>query len=797
MVYSNIGEFNNSQEPYRNLAKPQVSCATVSSFNNNVVSSKSNITLSKPNQSSVWFNNSVDILKGVEKPKVIVGSSSVEGWFNNLYSNDHYYTMGDWSVGVFDLANKIVLLQYPEYSIEQVREELLWPTLTYNWFDNSVPSINTPLQFTNIPWGDGSDILQFSINFPAESLELQTNVAAIDKNNCVGISVFATPPIKGRDLLDYQYVIELNKYNLELQSWLGGSTLKVLETQSEVLPDRTERLNTQYIVKYPSKDSLGLQSAFVFNDTDPLEVTAEVSGVNNREAIDIQYTRAYNVQEGLEVQNEVLPDVVSILGKQVKVYVDIEGTLDVQSTFVWNDSSSLDLQYKKVYNIPSEVNLQALIPSVTNSNSVDMSWYATPPIDTDSKADISYKVDYTTSDSVDVAVNVDRFIQWSSLDIMWLQDAKIEYPLDISVLTVVESKALLQGRVVPYGSNLTSAQMKLLATHKSNLEVGFDVVVTKEEVLNSQASVIINTSDAIELCVWNDVWKEYNLDTQINVEEVTKGRSVDLQCILKETIEEYLEEQVNVVVNTDSSIEVSAMVDVAKAYPLDLSTFVSVCKEYGLDMKYAISEITKSNPMDLQFDILDLVYYMLYEGYNLVPWWSDGLGKWDTTVERNWDKEDTSSTMADNLVQQLNDLELDVEVSEMLDVGTRNFMYYQNLLNAGLSNNVLKLVNMSGTSKYLTLGKSKRDKESTITLLKGDNVFFYDGAKDRFNEAIRSNLGEKLAHAVVWKPKIGEWYRLEDDFDLYFYEDVGGKSMPMPYVFILNVSEDCTIQIER
>jgi hypothetical protein len=223
---------------------------------------------------------------------------------------------------------------------------------------------------------------------------------------------------------------------------------------------------------------------------------------------------------------------------------------------------------------------------------------------------------------------------------------------------------------------------------------------------------------------------------------------------------------------------------------------VAVNADYGLGIEIDIPEVTVNKLMELQLEVLDLVYYMIYEGYNIVPWWSDGVGHWDDTLVKDWDKTDTSNTRADNLVQQLSDIGLAVDVQEMQDIGTKNFLYYQTLINTDLNNKVLKLVNTTSTEKYLTLGKSKRG-SGTFDLQVGNNVFFYDGIEDMFDVAVRDQIGDKIVHTLKWIPQDGKWIRFTDDTDLYFYEDVAGSVVPMPYIFIINVDTDCTINIDR
>jgi len=840
MHYSSTGEFNNSRVAYK-VPVQELSAATISSFTNNITVAKSELLIGTTggwslfNNSMIpsttrttlvvgigstvawydngaantkqtllmgyltsgfaWFDNSVDN-NGGDKPKVTVGKTSTQAWFNNAYESNFAYAIGNWSVGVFDLENNISLLQYDEYNFDAIKADLLWPELTFNWFDNSVPSTKAMLQFRNIPWGFGLDHLQFSIRFPKLDLPIQYDIADVSKKEYLENQFFATPPHDDDANLELQSEIELDKFNLEIQLRDGKTLDRVMENQLEVLHDRIDSLDLQNMLIASGEDTLEMQHKVHKEQFDNIEKQFNIDKFKLNTNIELQFKRAYLDNASIELQNEVLKDRKEMLDIQLFNSANVNYSLDMQNIVSWPTTSTVELQFKRAYKTNENLDVQVDVPNMSTLYKVENQFFATPPIPADVNLEMQFKLNYNTTYSQEIEYNVDKFINDAKLNMQWIQSAAYEGTIDVSYMTLIESVVKIQGRIIPIGNALTSAQMKLLSTLKSPLEIQFSNEVSKNFNLDKTFNISVEHDSSLDTQSFASVNMNYAMPIQIPVENITKNCNLDVQYVLREDIDESMEVSNMTVIEMDSSLEITVFNEVAKGAPIELQTFVAICKEYNLDMQHTVTEITKDENLELQFDILDLVYYMMYEGYNLLPWWSDGKGHWDQSIDKNWDKEDTDFTTADNLVEQLNNLDLDIEVGETLDVGTKNFMYYREFMNCRLDNRVLKLINKN-EKKYLTLGKSKRDKSDTFEFAEGDNVFFYDGLEETFNAAVRDQIEDKITHTLKWLPQTGKWNRFTEDTEVYFYEDIDGKEMPMPYVFIVNVTEDCSISINR
>ena len=769
--------------------------STTAWYDNGVNTSKQFVMMS-PFGVSDWFDNSID--PGLDVRAVLtLGACSPVSEFNNAYDSSYYSMIGEWSTGVFDLPNNIAMLMYDEYNYDAVKADLVWPDLTFNWFDNSIPSIGRNIQHRLIPWGYRYDNIQFSINFPEAPLEHQVDIPALGKEYDLDVQVFGTPPIATDEVLELQSATELDKYHLEIQLRDGVVLDRLVEVQLETKRERTERLNKQWTVVESGEDTLDVQSKMVYKDSSVLEISNEVA-VEKPYGLGMQYKHTYNDYSITELQLEVLEDRIELLQIQQKNAASLNYGLELGFTVAWDTTESMEVEFVGGILDGAWLEVQYEQSAYIVDSKLEVEFYGTPPIDYDNSLELQSLVQYTGTEVLELEWNVDRFIAYEGLEHQWLQSAKDDQALEVTFMSTIEAKISTQAKLVPWGYGNLRGQMALYATLTQGLELGFDTSVDIDSPLEVQIATEVDTTVELEECVFVSIEDEDVLEVQVNASELTKEYEVGIQYTLNERIDKSLEQCAAVVIEMDSMLEVCTDTIVTKSYVLETQIDVSsIWKDEWLDVQYDVGYITVDEVLDIQYDVLDLVYYMLYNGYNLVPWWSDGLGHWDQSLDKDWDKDDLDSTMADNLVAQLNDLELDVEVGEMIDVGTRNFMYYRELLNTTLSNKVLKLLHKDADKKYLTLGKSKKDKTATIEFKVGDNVFFYDGKEEMFNAAVRDQLGDKLVHTLVWKPQTGEWERFTGDREVYFYEDVNGKEMPMPYVFIVNVSEDCEIEIKR
>jgi hypothetical protein len=781
-----------------------------------------------------WFNYSEEsffwnTLSNVrEVPKVFEFGTTSIAWFDNSSVPVKEVVAGTWSLGVFEFDQYVSYLTEDTYDYEAIIPDLLYPELEYNWFDNSVPSIKQFHQNYVIPWGYGNEFLQFSLHFPAYKMDTQIDVAKVAKEFELGVQNETFIPQAGTSTLDISVLHDLNKDYLHVQYAVGTPLRRSLELQGDVLHDFWFDMDIQLGIVYDTDTDLQVQYLTGFEDSDSVDIQADMMSTVSDEGLEIAMRKVYNTDDMLDIAMYVDEEVVYKLDTQYVVYGDSDNTVDIQLPVYppRDDEVDLGLQYQKVQNEASQLDIQSKVRFTTNvildiQSEVDSDrseylgvqmpvYPRTPedfkldtqvtvyvPVPTDDSLGIQYKKVTVVEEALDTAFNIDRFNYTTDLGIQYTQSLADDFKLEVTYMTMIESAIGQETYVIPYGYGATAAQAFVRSVSYENLGVQANVSVIKEYPLDVQNKTLVNTEDSVDIQMFNAVNREYSLDVQAyNV--VEKDFGLDFQNLVYLTDEWQMELSAFLSVNAEYSMPIQyGPSEINYNVPLELQAFNSVIKDFILDTQGNVAYIDTKESLDISLDILDLVYYMMYEGYNLIPWWSDGLGNWDNSVDKNWSKTE-DATMADNLIQQLNDIGDDVpEEFEMLNPAERNFKKYCGLINTSLSNNVVKLYRSRPDKKYLTLGKSKRSEASTVEFKAGANVFFYDGIEETFNAAVRDKISNIIDYVVVWLPEYSEWELVEDDHPVYFYEDIDGKELPMPYVFIVHTTGDGTIEIER
>lgn len=773
----------------------------VSMFDNSVVKDKQFIILNT-DKTTRWFDNSVNVFNGSTKPSIpITGPSTSPAWFDNNNRGAFDFAMGTASKGVFDIFSNISRLSDELYGYDQIVADLDYPELGYNWFDNSVPSYKVVGQSKLIPWGFGKTDYQFSYRFPAYDMGLQVDVIGLEKPNELELQTFATPPLDADVLLDISAETEINKYRLEMQFSKGKKLSRLLGLQGEMTKDRTHFQEMQFATEFTEDGSLELGFGKVQVEGRPLEVQNNVDNILLADPLGLQYSRVRHDSDNIELQGDVLSERVERLQLQSVIKVGKDNPLELQASKVAVDDEPLELQYTRAFKGDSELGVQVNVDELLVTSPLELQWFATPPVPSSDALELQYQKVTEGSDALEVQFDIDRFITDTGLEISWLQSAKLDAPLEIEFESMQEMKVRFQGRVVPLGQTDVLGQARVLPVSYSDLELQADVTVVKEYALEVQNNTVIVTENVLEV-QGNvaEVNKDYSVDIQA-YNSVDKNFALALQYLLDERVDNQLELQSNASIEMERSLDISADVaELNKWYGLNTQLNVShITKNNGLEIQGSISHITTKLELGLQLDVLDLVYYMLYEGYNIVPWWSDGKGQWDANVDKNWIKNDEATTAGNGIRQQLDDMGLiSPDEFEMFDVKTRNFMYYNKLLDntVDVKDSIVRLQH-TGDKRHLTLGKSKKDTVDTIELKEGKNIVFYDGVEETFDTAIRQHIADKVEHTLVWDPHSNEWELFWEDKPVYFYEKVNGKELAMPYVFVIVAKEDCTIPVLR
>jgi hypothetical protein len=297
---------------------------------------------------------------------------------------------------------------------------------------------------------------------------------------------------------------------------------------------------------------------------------------------------------------------------------------------------------------------------------------------------------------------------------------------------------------------------------------------------------------------------DYFLNLEANVKGINKSYELALEFLSIQDTDIPLDIEVDTVINEDYFLNIEYYIEkLNKDYNLPLEYFCSINKSVYLNLEAFVN--TVSVTMNLEFDILDLVYYFIRKGHNILPWnYSDGTGNWDKDANKNWNKTDDLSTFDNSFKQQLDDLNITVPSSLIFsDNKQENFGYIMPGTidnNIELKNKMLYYENLDD-SYTLVMGKRKKGTE-TIELKTGENLVIWDGAYSKnnpktFESEIKEQIKDQLVSAMYYNQKTGLWKLYTSDFELYYTIVVNDVEQPIPYIINIKVSEDCSFDINR
>jgi hypothetical protein len=281
-----------------------------------------------------------------------------------------------------------------------------------------------------------------------------------------------------------------------------------------------------------------------------------------------------------------------------------------------------------------------------------------------------------------------------------------------------------------------------------------------------------------------------------------------MEYVQKISMDKSIDIEFNSVINYNTELSIEYFIErLEHDYNLGIEYFISPSHDFSLDIELFIGTVSKA--FNFEIDVLDLVYYFIRKGYNIIPWnYSDGRGNWDSTINKNWNKMNTEyTTFANGFINQINDKNLTIpNIINYSDKKQENFgclIKDINNTNLSLSDKFLYYENVD--NEYtLVMGKRKREPSEIVYLSKGENLIIWDGIykaskPPMFNEHIKPFIEDKINNVQFWDQRKGTWTMIKDEFDhpLYFEYLLDGSLQSMPFVMNINVTDDCSFEIKR
>lgn len=621
-------------------------------------------------------------------------------------------------------------------------------------FNNNMPSMSTAYQMRIIPWGYGTAIYEMAINFPQYKLNVEVDVPFISTGYTANLETALYLPVDEYRTLntEWQTTFMYSTLNIEMGQITAADKYNL---NSEVLATRAQpnyRLNSEVMVFLAREKPLTVEADIGWEYYPNTEF---FSSINKDFVLNQEFMVYKEKDKTLNTQYEMVYHDVDTIQSEVDVY-GINMDSQVQSEFnIINITQPkyLNTQFEMVYIEPTYLNTEVDVENITQSTVFNLEGLYQAVYDTKLNIEVDKSVDISVYYQLKVAPIKVRDVVYQLLIIATLDD-KLNVEIDVDNISA------------QYRINLEANIVRILDEH---FNTEFTTDITSNSTINTQADVGIN------------------LDTPLNAEFMTEL-----------TIQDVLNSEFWIDFTTEKMVNVEAFVEsVTKNEHLNVQVDTEIQAYIQLVVEAFVDTI--STGIALEFDVLDLVYYFMRRGYNIIPWIYSALtGYWDTNSTKNWNKDEVPTTVESGLLNQLQDLGL--IKPECITLSDRNFDNYgmvipleNKFINSEIGDRFTMFESVNDDT-VIVLGR--RSVKPSTTIKAGRNIYVYEGTYDSsnelmFNDIVRPQLNHECI--MVWNPLSGTWKNITnplEDHPLYFKYEYDGQEHMMPYIFILESNED-------
>ena len=507
----------------------------------------------------------------------------------------------------------------------------------------------------------------------------------------------------------------------------------------------------------------------------------------------------------------------------------------------------LDFEFKNVYHNLENINLEINTSEIYKDYGSNFEFN---PNEIYKNYNINYEFKniFSGTSELNLEINTPEIYKNYGSNFETLVYANTNYKLNFEVLRFQEKRVDIQSYVISLKYKDIIIQININAF--VNAELPFEVNVPELpgfRTIDIESNIEINTNDYINFeSSIPEIWKDYSLNIEFNPNEILKdyganyefkniynssdninfeSKSViekDFTLALETYVEinknyeltlEYLAElpfdlgidfESKTVINTETQLEIEYNIEaIQKDFGFNIESYIEINKDYSFNIEAFIDEVSKH--FHFEFDDLDLVYYVISKGYNILPWnYSDGTGFWDINSNKNWNKTEDITTIQNGLLNQLSDKGLNIpDLIQYSDKYLDSFGVFIPGKSKDMNIQDSLLYFESSEDFTLVLGKRKKDPIETVELKEGNNLLIYDGEFSVNNiptfDIIRNQISDFYKYCSIWDQKKCIWKTIKDNqnHELFFIENIDNQEQPIPYILMINVTEDCLFEIKR
>lgn len=659
--------------------------------------------------------------------------------------------------------------------------------------------------------------------------------------------------------LDYEYSkIPGQIYPLNLEFIMSFLDTKYLQFENKVVFMSDETLNLEMGMDEVSRfGKLQLEYLYGLEDIPELslEFITEYSGHLDFQTLVFAQTHSNVNFEFVKV----LPGYIDYNFEYKSIFIDTKNINFESYTEIWKDyklntefyidriDRKLNFEYKNVYIDNDNINLEMNIHELWKNYSINFESNIYE-IYKDYNLSLEFKNIEIDNEILNLEGNVRDIRDINIVNFETLVFADTKYLFNFEVSRFEEKRVDIQSYVVPlkYKDTLIQININAFAEPELAFEVNVPELPGATEInFESKTEIDKNYNISFENNI-PTIWKIESVDIEVNVEdintdvnlnyefknvyidddninfesktvidssdninfesytEIDKNFILSLEYIAELPFDLGIDFESKTVIDSKTQLEIEYAIDsLSKDYNFNIESYIEIDKNYSFNIEAFIDEVSKH--FHFEFDVLDLVYYVISKGYNILPWcYSDGTGFWDINTNKNWNKTEIITTMESGLLNQLN--YKNISIPDLIQYSDKNLDTFGVFIpgkskDVNIQDNILYFE--SDDDYTVVLGKKKKSNSEIINLKKGNNLLIYDG---EFNindipsfDIIREQINNFYNYCSVWDQERGFWKTIKglENHNLFYTKNIESQEQPIPYILVINVSDDCSFEIQR
>lgn len=759
------------------------------------------------NVDSYWFDNSIPSKDVLIQSRVIsynTDQSNVQFSLRlPIYSLDFEYNINKFNRS-FEFNNEFNY--FPKTEDTQglnFGSDIVFSTNVLNWEWSPGKSMNVSqnFEFSKIPGQIYLTNFEFFMGFYYEKVTNfeYKNIYIIDNNLNLEMQMDEISKF-GKLQLEYLYGLEsIEPINFETTTEFSGH----LNFQTLVFAQTFNNINFEFVKVQIDNDKLNYEYKSVFETVSEINFESYIEiwkdyNLNNEYYIDktdrklnFEYKNVYIEDYNFNVEIDV-----NELWKNYSV------NFETNAYEIWKDYNN-NFEFKNIVIDNYTNNFESNITEIKTNEFVNFESLV--------YAETKYKFNFEVLRFEEKKVNVQSYVvplkyKDTIIQINVNAFALPELPFEVNVPELPGSRNINLESYIEiekeYNFNFENNIPNIWKDVKVELEVNVDEIY-KDENINYEFKSVFYNNDNVNF----ESKTVIDSDTNINFEsyvEIDKNFELTLEYIAELPFNLGIDFESKTVIDSKTQLEIEYAVEsLRKEYNFNIESYIEIDKNYSFNIEAFVNEVSKH--FHFEFDVLDLVYYVISKGYNILPWsYSDGTGFWDINSNKNWNKNDIITTMETGLLNQLRDK--NISIPDLIQYSDKNLDSFGIFIpgkskDINIQDNILYFE--SDDDYTLVLGKKKKSNTEIVNIKKGNNLLIYDGEYNSNNlptfDIIREQINNFYNYCSVWDQEKGIWKTIKgiENHNLFFTKNIETQEQPIPYILMINVSEDCSFEIRR